>query len=77
MEIDKAIEAAIQYETRVRDVYRSAAEKCDDATGKRVLQVLAFFAELADWESGHYHALLRQHEALKEEYWSKAGFAPF
>jgi rubrerythrin len=36
-----------------------------------------FFQALADWESAHYHALLRQQEALKEDYWSAGGFAPF
>ena len=36
-----------------------------------------FFQDLADWESNHYHALLRQQESLKEVYWSAGGFAPF
>ena len=48
---------------------QSAAAK-DPEIGK-------FFATLADWESGHYQALLRQQEALRESYWSANGFAPF
>ena len=36
-----------------------------------------FFTELADWEAGHYRALLTQQESLKEDYWSGSGFAPF
>ncbi len=62
MKIDRAIEAAIQYETRVRDVYRSAAEKCDDETGKRVLRVLA------EEEQQHLDYLV---EKLKE--WKQTG----
>ena len=39
--------------------------------------VRAFYLELADWERGHYEALLAQQDVLKEDYWSSAGFAPF
>lgn len=35
------------------------------------------YTELAEWESGHYEALTRQQEELKEDYWSAGGFSPF
>ena len=41
MDIEQAIKTAIQYETRVRDVYSDAAGKSGDETGRRVLQLLA------------------------------------
>lgn len=36
-----------------------------------------FFAELAEWETGHYNALILQQQSLKEDYWADSGFAPF
>jgi hypothetical protein len=39
--------------------------------------VKAFLESLAEWESTHYHALLRQQESLRELYWAESGFAPF
>jgi len=39
--------------------------------------VRAFYFKLAEWESGHYHVLTAQLEALKEEYWAANEFAPF
>lgn len=39
--------------------------------------VQKFYNELADWESGHYQALLQQQESLKEDYWAGGGFSPF
>ena len=47
MTIEQAIETAIGYETRVRDVYRNAAEKSGSDIGK------GFFAMMADEEQGH------------------------
>lgn len=40
-------------------------------------EVKAFYAKLADWEKGHYEALLRQQETLKGDYWAANQFAPF
>jgi len=40
-------------------------------------ELAAFFEALANWEAGHYRALLRQLEELKEDYWSSGGFAPW
>ena len=45
--IEKAILAALDYETKVRDVYAEAVSKAEDETGKKVFKVLA------DEEQGH------------------------
>ncbi len=47
MNLEEAIKTAIEYETRVHDLYAEAAEQATDAVGKRVLGVLA------DEERGH------------------------
>jgi rubrerythrin len=49
----------------------------DRAAGAPSAEARHFYEELSDWESGHYEALLRQQESLKEDYWSQGGFAPF
>ena len=49
----------------------------DQATQARDETVTKFYNELADWESGHYRALLQQQESLKEDYWAGGGFSPF
>jgi rubrerythrin len=41
MNIEQAIETAIQYETRVRDIYRLGSKGCNDETGSGILGVLA------------------------------------
>ncbi len=41
MRLDRAIEQAIQYETRVRDCYLQAAAKINDPKGRRSLETLA------------------------------------
>ena len=66
-----ALSIGIQLELGSERFYRQEAEAAEDPAVKK------FFTELAEWESGHYHALLKQQESLKEEYWSKGGFAPF
>jgi rubrerythrin len=66
-----ALSIGIQLELGSEQFYRSEAQAAKDPAVKK------FYTELADWESGHYHALLKQQESLKEEYWSKGGFAPF
>lgn len=47
MQIEEAILLAIEYETRVRDVYNDAAAETNDPAGKRV------FETLANEEQGH------------------------
>jgi rubrerythrin len=66
-----ALSIGIQLELDSQSFYRSQAGASDDPL------VTQFYLELAEWESGHYQALLKQHEELKEDYWSAGGFAPF
>ena len=41
MNLEEAIKTSIEYETKVRDVYNEAEQKAENATGKRVFNVLA------------------------------------
>ena len=65
-----ALSIGMQLELDATKFYRSQAEAADDAVVK------SFYTELAEWESGHYEALSRQQDELKEEYWSAGGFSP-
>jgi rubrerythrin len=47
MDIEEAIETAIGYEKRIRDIYRQASSTCNDETGVKI------FSVLADEEQGH------------------------
>lgn len=66
-----SLSIGVQLELDSMNYYRSQAESASDP------QVKEFYSELAEWESGHYQALLRQQEELKEDYWSASGFEPF
>ncbi len=66
-----ALSIGIQQELSAVTFYQAAAKEADEPSVK------AFFEELAEWESGHYNALLRQQELLQDDYWSGAGFSPF
>lgn len=66
-----ALSIGVQLEAEAMAFYRAEAEAADDPEVKR------FYNELAEWEAGHYHALLGQQEELKEDYWSAGGFSPF
>lgn len=66
-----ALAVGIQLEVSSRDYYRARAEEAQDDVVKD------FFQRLADWEQGHYQALLGEQQSLKEDYWQQAGFAPF
>lgn len=66
-----ALSIGIRLEQAAMDYYRAQAKDVPDQT------VRDFYVQLADWEQGHYYALLRQEELLKEEYWAAAGFHPF
>ena len=66
-----ALSVGAQLELAAERFYREAAAAADNAV------VRGFYEELAEWEAGHYHALLGQQESLKEDYWSEGGFAPF
>ena len=47
MKLEEAIQTAIDYENRIRDLYAAAAEKADDPVGKRI------YAALRDDEQHH------------------------
>ena len=66
-----SLSIGIQLEHEAMDYYRTQAEQTDDPELRKM------FLFLSDWEAGHYRALLRQHDMLKEDYWSAGGFAPF
>ena len=66
-----ALSVGIQLELQAEVFYRKQADACGDEG------LAAFWNELADWESGHYHLLLKQQEFLKEDYWSTNSFSPF
>lgn len=66
-----ALSIGIRLELAAMDYYKEQAKAIADST------LTSFYNQLADWEQGHYYALLRQEETLKEEYWAAAGFHPF
>jgi rubrerythrin len=66
-----ALSIGITLELNAVKHYKAQAEVSDDK------DVTAFFNELVEWESGHYDALNRQLEELKEDYWAGGGFSPF
>jgi rubrerythrin len=65
-----ALSIGIQLELDAVKHYNKLAEVSKDET------VYKFFKDLAEWESGHYRALLDQQDVLKEDYWSASGFSP-
>lgn len=62
MTIEEAIKTALDYETRIRDIYRDAAEAVSDPAGKRTLQMLR------DDEQHHIECLMD-----RLELWKKTG----
>ena len=40
MTIEEAIKTALEYETKIRDIYRDAVERVSEPVGKRTLQML-------------------------------------
>lgn len=66
-----ALSIGVQLELSAVKFYRSEADDAADPV------VASFYRELADWESGHYHALLAQQNALRSDYWSDGRFSPF
>jgi rubrerythrin len=65
-----ALSIGILLEKQSFEFYSKQSAASDDAS------VREFFAKLAAWENGHYQMLLREDEALKEEYWSENRFEP-
>ena len=66
-----ALSIGIQLELDAMNFYKAQADAAEDDV------VRGFFHELAEWETGHYQALLTQQGELKEDYWAAGGFAPF
>ncbi len=66
-----ALAIGVQLELSAIRFYRDNADSADDP------EFAKFFRELADWESRHYDALLKQQEALKQNYWNAGRFSPF
>ena len=62
MTLEEAIKTALDYETRIRDIYREAAEKISDPRGKKILHLLG------DDEQLHIEYLLN-----RLELWGKTG----
>jgi rubrerythrin len=60
-----------QLELSASQHYLALAGEADDPVVKR------FYTRLSEWEIGHYRALISQQDALQDDYWDKAGFAPF
>jgi len=66
-----ALGVGVHLEQNAMEFYRVQADAAKDGA------VRVFFRALADWEAGHYQALLAQQQDLQEDYWSQNGFAPF
>ncbi len=66
-----ALSIGMQLEESAVQFYRAQAGSVD------VPKIREFYERLAEWESGHFSALHRQYEVLKEDYWGQQGFAPF
>jgi rubrerythrin len=66
-----ALSIGVQLELSAINFYKAESAKYSDPTVKK------FYADLAEWESTHYHMLLKQQEELKEDYWRDSNFYPF
>jgi rubrerythrin len=65
-----ALSIGILLEKNAYEFYSRQADTAEDEA------VAGFFRELAEWENTHYRLLLREDEAIKEEYWNENRFAP-
>jgi rubrerythrin len=61
MTLEEAIQTAIAYETKIRDVYRKAAREISDSVGRRILQALG------DDEQRHVEYLLNRLKIWREK----------
>ena len=60
MEMENAIQTAIDYETKIRDIYRDAAKNVHDPEGKR------FFKMMGDDEQYHLDYLMERLRLWRE-----------
>ena len=65
-----ALSIGILLEKQAFEFYTQQAKVTEDAHARE------FFRVLADWEDGHYQMLLREDNALKEQYWNENRFEP-
>ncbi len=65
-----SLSVGVQLERDAMKFYRDQSEAAEDPDAKQ------FFAQLADWEAGHYRSLLAQMDELKGDYWDAGGFSP-
>jgi rubrerythrin len=66
-----ALSIGIKLELDAMSFYKAQAAAANDEVAR------GFFKELAEWEAGHYRALLMQQDELKKDYWAAGGFSPF
>ena len=66
-----ALSIGVQLELSAVEFYEGQASTVPDS------ELKGFYRRLADWERGHYNALLAQQNSLKEDYWTDGGFSPF
>jgi len=66
-----ALGIGIQLELSAINFYKAQADLAEDEDVKKL------FADLAEWEVGHYQMFLKQQEELKDMYWDSGGFSPF
>lgn len=66
-----ALSVGIQLELNAVKMYKSEAARATDP------EVVTFFETLASWESSHYHRLLKEQKALRDDYWADNDFSPF
>jgi rubrerythrin len=66
-----SLSIGIQLEQDAMSFYSAQAKAAD------IPEIKKMFEFLSKWEAGHYHALLKQYDLLKEDYWSAGGFSPF
>lgn len=61
----------MQLESNAVAYFSGAAERATED------EVRAFYRFLADWEKEHLNALQNLHQAVRSDFWERAGFAPF
>ena len=66
-----ALAVAVQLELNAVQHYREQAARA------ALPEVRAFYEQLVQWESGHYHALVAQQQSLQQDYWHQNGFERF
>jgi rubrerythrin len=66
-----ALSVGLQLEQNAIKHYQTLADVADDP------KVKGLFLELVQWEKNHAQGFINEMNSLKEDYWSRANFAPF